>query len=147
MDSFNDTQSTSVLWARLFKSPSIEGFLVQNASSVGLPPFTDYLASLCRARGEAAERVIKRASIERSYGHSIFRGDRRPSRDTVLQLAFGFEADVEQAQTLLRHAGHSLLYPRVPRDVAIGYCLSRHMSFVDAQNVLNELDMPLIGGA
>ncbi len=136
---------TSEIWEQLVKADSVKQFLGENA--IGLPAFHEYITFLCRQRGEVPERVIKRANIERSFGHSLFRGDRNPSRDTVLQLAFGFEADVELAQSLLRHAGHSPLYPRVPRDTVIGYCLIHKTSFLETQHLLMELELPLMGGA
>ena len=137
---------TSILWEQLFKAPSIEQFIGRNESEIGLLPFSEYISELCEYRGEVPGRVIKRANIERSFGHAIFRGDRNPSRDTVLKLAFGFGADMELAQSLLKHAGHSLLYPRVQRDIVIGYCLFHHKSLVETQYILMELGLPLIGG-
>jgi len=147
MDRRDPPLATDVLWDQLFEAPSFERFVSDNQEEIGLPSFSEYIRVLCRQKGEAAERVIRRANIERSYGHQIFRGSRRPSRDTVLQLAFGFGADLPQVQALLKHAGHSPLYPRIERDAAIGYCLHHRMSLIDAQSVLAELRVPLIGGS
>ncbi|MCE5234717.1 MAG: hypothetical protein LLF87_01505 [Eubacteriales bacterium] len=146
MNEVSNALPTSALWEQLFKASSVEHFLGQNEGDIGLLPFSEYIGELCKQRGEAPERVIKRANIERSFGHSIFRGDRNPSRDTVLQLAFGFGADMDLAQALLKHAGHSPLYPRVPRDVVVGYCLFHGTSFLETQRILMELGLPLVGG-
>lgn len=137
--------STSALWERFFRAPTVEQFVTQNENEIGLSTFCDYIAFLCKQRNEVPERVIKRADLESSFGHSVFRGDRKPSRDTVLQLAFGFEADVELAQSLLRHAGHSLLYPRVQRDLVIAYGLHHKNSIVETQQMLADAGLPLIG--
>lgn len=145
MDELKKSLPTSTLWEQLFKASSIEQFYSHHENEIGLPAFSEYISSLCNQRGEIPERIIKKANVERAFGHAIFRGDRNPSRNTVLQLAFGFEADVELAQSLLKHAGHSLLYPRVPRDAVISYCLFHHMSFIETQHVLLDLGLPLIG--
>ncbi|MEA4921026.1 MAG: hypothetical protein VB078_08915 [Clostridiaceae bacterium] len=137
---------TSTLFRMIFKTPDIREFIKENSSEMNMPPFSSYIAGLCDLRGEAAERIIKRANIERSFGHQIFKGTRNPSRDTVLQLAFGFEADVEMAQELLKHACMSPLYPRVKRDAAIIHCLYNGLSIIEAQNVLHDMRLPLIGG-
>lgn len=137
---------TSELWEQLVKAASVGEFIEQNEGEMGLPPFCEYISDLCRQRGEPPERVIKRAHIERTFGHALFRGDRNPSRDTVLQLAFGFGADVEMTGALLRHAGHSQLYPRVPRDTAIAYCIIHGTDYIGTQQVLMELGLPLLGG-
>ena len=58
-------------------------------------------------------QVIERSQIERTYGHQLFNGTRRPSRDKVLQLALGLGLSVDETQRLLRAAGKSPLYPRL----------------------------------
>lgn len=137
---------TSSLFHLLFKTSDIEKFMKKNADEMLLPSFSDYISALSANRSEVPERIIKRANIERSFGHQIFKGTKKPSRDTVLQLAFGFEAGVDAAQELLKHAGFSTLYPRVKRDAAIIYCLQKHFTIVETQNVLHDLKLPLIGG-
>lgn len=138
---------TSALWEQIFKASSVNEIYSQRDNETAMPSFSEYISSLCKQRGEVPERIIKKAHIERTFGHAIFRGDRNPSRNTVLQFAFGFDADVDLAQSLLKHAGHSALYPRVPRDAVISYCLYHHMSFMDTQHILFELNLPLMGGA
>ncbi|MDO5112105.1 MAG: hypothetical protein Q4E65_07355 [Clostridia bacterium] len=137
---------TAALCNNLFKADNLKQFLQKNTDALHVPRFHEYIAKLCRERGEVPERVIKRANMESSFGHQIFSGRRNPSRDTVIQLAFGFEADVELAQTLLKYAARSPLYPRVKRDAAILYCLHNHIALVEAQEILHDLDLPLMGG-
>ena len=135
---------TSKLWDQLFKAPSLDAYLGKNEAEI-LPPFYEYINALCKQRGEKPAGVIWRAGIERSFGYQVFRGDRKPSRDTVLLLAFGFEADVELAQSLLKHAGYGPLYPRVRRDVVIAYSLRNGIGLADTQEALIELGLPTIG--
>lgn len=137
--------STTLLCENLFQADSLEQFLLTNTDKLQIPPFDVYITELCRKRGEVPERVINRANIESSFGHQIFSGRRKPSRDTVLQLAFGLEADVELTQRLLKYAQKSQLYPRVKRDAAILYCLHHHFSLLSTQTVLHDLELPLIG--
>lgn len=137
--------ATSALWTNLFQAPSVKTYFENNDEELGLPAFFEYIASLCHERSEVPERIIKRAGIERAFGHQIFRGARNPSRDTVLQLAFGFQADVEQAQLLLRHAGRCALYPRIKRDATICYCLKNGYSITETQQMLEYFKLPMIG--
>lgn len=138
------TSTTSFLNS-LLKAPDLEQFIKNNADQMQMPPFCEYITQLCKKHGEVPEHIIKRANIERSYGHQIFRGSRNPSRDTVLQLAFGFEANVDEAQELLKHAGKNALYPRVKRDAALIYCLHGRFTIVETQRVLQEMGLPLLG--
>lgn len=138
--------STQELWARLFKAPSIGSFLDEH-SGAELPAFSDYIARLADGADEKREAVIARAGIERSYGHRLFNGTRNPSRDTVLQLAFGLGLDCDGAQQLLKVAGASALHPKVKRDAVLAYCLHNGRSLMDAQELLYENNLPLLGGA
>ena len=137
--------STDALMQILMKDRSFHSFLNSNAGEFDELPFEEYISELQEKKGEPAERIIKRAHIEKSYGHQLFKGARKPSRDTCLQLAFGFEMDIEQAQRLLRAAGKNALYPRVLRDAAVIYSLHNSVSLADTQIVLEELGLPVLG--
>ena len=138
--------STEELLALLFKTPSLPLFLEGKGSDIMLPDFHEYISSLCVEQNEVPEHIIQRAGLEKSFGHQLFSGRRTPSRDTVLQLAFGFSLSVAGAQELLKVARKSPLYPRVKRDSAIIYCLYHEKSFVDTQIILHDLDLPILGG-
>ena len=138
--------TTRELWAQLFKAPSIGGYLEEH-SGVTMPAFADYIAQLCEARETRPESIIKLSGLERSFGHRLFSGARNPSRDTVLQLAFGFGLTCDEAQQLLKVAQASPLHPKVKRDAVVAYCLHKGKSLMDAQQVLYENDLPLLGGA
>ena len=132
---------------RLFKSPSVDGFFADNDSALELPAFSEYITELCKAKGEKPERVIKRGNIETSYGHRLFAGGRNPSRDTVLQLAFGLELNTDATQQLLKVAHMAPLHPKVKRDAVIAYFLYHHCPLTEAQQALHDNHLPLIGGA
>lgn len=136
--------TTEELMKVLMEERNLSGFLHSNDTEIGLPAFSEYLEKLRKAKGEPAEKIILRGNIEKSYGHQIFRGTRKPSRDTVLKLAFGFEMDVEDAQKMLRTAGMSMLYPRVLRDAVVIYSLHNHVSVVDTEIILQQLELPLL---
>lgn len=140
-----DKVGTSKLYEKLFKADTLQQFLSKNGDELQPPPFHEYITQLCHERGEVPERVIKRANIETSYGHQIFKGVRRPSRDTVLQLAFGLEADVDTAQRMLKYAQKSQLYPRIKRDAAVLYCLHNDIPFLKAQALLHDLELTPLG--
>ena len=136
---------TSALMGRLLKTTNIKHFLEKNAFSMVDVPFHEYIRQRCKETGVVREQVIKRSDIERTYGHQLFRGLRAPSRDKVIQLAFGFGFGVEETQGLLKAARKSILYPKIKRDAAILFCIRRGMNIVDAQSVLEELGIALLG--
>jgi hypothetical protein len=141
-----ETLTTRTLKSRLLKTADIKGFIIRYGDKLSPEPLHLYLKALCEKRGEPSERIIKRANIERSYGHQFFSGLRIPSREKLLQLAFGFELDVEETQELLKRGQKNLLYPKIKRDAVIMFCLERKMSIDDAREVLQDLELPLLGG-
>ena len=138
--------STDKLLALLFKERNLEHFLQWDESSFLMPSFGEYMTAWCTAHNQVPEKVILRANLDKSYGHQLFNGKRNPSRDTVIQLAFAIQADLQQAQEMLKIARKSPLYPRVKRDTVIIYCLHNRISLADAEIILYDLGLPLLGG-
>lgn len=138
---------TDTLLRKILQSSSLEEALHQNEDQMISAPFPDYLSSLCAEKGLVPERVILRADIDRSYGHQLFNGTRRPSRDKVIQLAFGLELPLPEAQRLLQVAGKSPLYPRLRRDAVILFCLLHEKTVLEAQELLQSFGLTPLGGA
>ena len=138
--------STDELLALLFKERNLEHFLQRNESAYLTTSFNEYLNAWCKKHSAIPEQLIRRANLEKSFGHQLFSGKRNPSRDTVLQLAFAMEANLAQAQEMLKIAHRSPLYPRIKRDTVIIYSLHNHISLIDTQIILQDLGLPLLGG-
>jgi hypothetical protein len=137
---------TSALLRRLAKTQDIGAFIRNNELIIAEKPFSEHLNALCEKNQLIPERVIKAAQIDRTYGHQLFNGTRQPSRDKVIQLAFGFGMSVEETQALLRAADKNQLYPKIKRDAAIIFCLSRHMDVIETQSLLESLGLTILGG-
>ena len=145
-DQDKDEIRTSALLNKLSHEADIENFIDQNAQLLEIPTFDAYITRLCKNSGNVPEQVIRNASIERTYGHQLFNGTRKPSRDKVIQLAFGFKMDLEATQKLLQIAQKSALYPKIKRDAAIIYCIQHHQDVLDTQSLLQSLGLTLLGG-
>lgn len=137
--------TTQTLMKRLIQTVDFEQFKTQYYDAFNVLTLSEYLKRLCEERGIAHEQIIKRACLDRTYGHQIFCGLRQPTRDKVIQLAFGFGMSLEETQALLKIAHHSALYPRIERDAAISFCLHKKMSFLQTQLLLDELHLSQIG--
>lgn len=141
----NKVSSTSILFRRIFKTNDIGKFLERNSDALGIPSFHCYISEFCKTKGLIPEQVILHSDIERTYGHQLFNGTRKPSRDKALQLAFGLGLDVEGAQKLLQVAQKSLLYPKIKRDAAILFCINQQKDIYETQSVLHSLGLTLLG--
>lgn len=137
---------TRTLLRRIFKASSLSSFLSENESAMTMPTFTDFLAKLCQERNMIREHVILNAGIDRSFGHQLFRGARKPSRDNVIRLAFGFGLTLEETQELLKSARKSPLYPKIKRDATILYGLAHHQTILEVQTSLSDFGLTMLGG-
>ena len=127
---------TELLLERLFKAPDLKTYMKDNADLMVIPPFSLLITRLCKKAGISKAYVIEKANIPRNYGYQIFNGIRKPSRDKVIQLAFGFGMDVENAQELLKAAREAPLYARLPRECVILRYLHEQQDIISADNAL-----------
>jgi hypothetical protein len=107
-----DNSSTITLLKKLFNSPNLEIFIESHESEMHILPFHTYLSCVCEEKGEIPEHVIKRSSIDRTYGHQLFNGTRKPSRDKVIQLAIGLELNFEPLSKNQTRCSHHSLHPK-----------------------------------
>ncbi|MFH1880125.1 MAG: helix-turn-helix transcriptional regulator [Bacillota bacterium] len=140
------SQSTREIERRLFAAPDFDGFLEENAAGMLTPQICYHLSELCRTRGLKAVEVIRRADLDRTYGHQLFNGTRKPSRDKLIQLAFGLGLGVDETQELLKVARKSPLYPKIMRDAAVMRCLYENKRLDDVQALLSRLGLTLLSG-
>ena len=138
--------TTSGLLSRLFKTRNIGHFVNRFKDEMTAPVFSEYISNLCETKNIKQSVVIRNSDIERTYGSQLFRGIRKPSRDKAVQLCFGFGLTVSEAQALLKAAGKNALYPKIKRDAVILFCLEREMRIYQAQDILAELELPVLGG-
>ena len=142
-DGMADT--TNALLKRIVGSKDFREVLKENEGAFEELSVSEYLRGLCEERRIVPEQVIKKAQIDRTYGHQIFNGTRIPSRDKLIQLAFGFGLSLDETQKLLKSAGKSVLYPKFKRDAAIIYGISHHMDMMEMQYLLTSIEVPLLG--
>lgn len=138
--------NTNTLMSRIIKGKDIKKVLENNAGEFEELTVSDYLNTLCSKYEKVPEHVIKKAQLDRTYGHQIFNGTRLPSRDKLIQLAFGFEIPLEETQKLLRVSGKSALYPKVKRDAVCIYAITHNLSVMEVQELLAGMELPILGG-
>jgi len=137
--------STSNLLQKLIKTNDLGEFLDNYADEFSIPPFHEFITQTCLEKQLIPEQVINKSSIERTYGHQLFNGTRKPSRDKAIQLAFGMELSLDETEYLLIVAKKSQLYPKIKRDAAIIYCLNNQLDIYETQSLLQSLGITLLG--
>lgn len=116
-----DEPLTDELLAELMEAPDARSFVEENR----LPGRTlpEYLALLLNEKRLVRSEVVRAAGINDTFGYQIFKGQRRPSRDYVIALAFALGLTLKEADRLMQTAGVNGLYCKDRRDAIVIYCL------------------------
>ncbi len=80
--------------------------------------------------------MIRGSLLGRAYVYRIFAGQKIPSRDKLIALAFGMRLSDEEAQKMLKLSGNRELYARDGRDALILFALQRNMTIIDTNGLL-----------
>lgn len=137
--------TTDSMLRRIFRTKNLTSFLQRNDQSFETADFCTLLRGYCTERKCVPERIIISAQIDRTYGHQLFNGTRKPSRDKVLQLAVAMKLSLNETQHLLQAAGKSALYPRLKRDAVVIYCLKNELDMMETQEILSKAGLSLLG--
>ena len=87
----------------------------------------DYLRELLDFYDKKASVISFDAHLAHSYVGNIVNGKKdNPSRDALINICLAIGTTLEQAQYLLKYAGHAPLYVRRKRDVIIWFGFMKH---------------------
>ena len=123
-------KTTGELMDILRSKPDAAAFVQENADELQNKTVPELLADLLERKQLTRAAVIRAAGLARTYGYQLFDGTYTPTRDKLIQLAFGFQLTVEETQALLKAAGHAVLYPQNARDVVIIECLYQRCGII-----------------
>lgn len=137
--------STEELTKGIIHTGDFKRYIQNHADSMTELSLTEHLEKLLNEKGMKRSDVILKANLDRTFGYQIFDGRKSPSRDKVLQLAFGFGLDYPETCELLRIARKPALYSRLKREAVIIYCIGHHMSVMETQYMLMEAGLSLLG--
>ena len=114
-------KNTDSLQQELMEAASLDRYLSDNRDSFSSDSVCDLLNRLFHRRKITKAMLAKRSAMSEVYLHQVFAGRRTPSRNRLLCLCFGLNAELEETQELLKHCGFAQLYPKFRRDSIIMY--------------------------
>ena len=129
-------KSTEELINELQAATDIIKFAEENKDELDAVTLSEQLDDFLKEYKKSKSDIIRDAGIDTTYGYQIFDGKKKPRRDKLLQLAFGFPLTVEQTNILLRAGGMSDLYVRSKRDAICMYCLQQRMLVNECNDML-----------
>jgi hypothetical protein len=132
------SKTTEDLLKTLLRTDEYSQF--QELKDNGIVSLAEHLDALLDQKETSKAEVIYRARLDTVYGYQIFNGTRKPSRDKLLQLAFGFPLTYKETLTLLKIAGVGSLYVRRRRDSIIIFALNKGFSLEQLNELLEQED-------
>lgn len=126
-------------------STDIKDYLTQNDEEMQLQSLTDALHSLLIEKKISRADAARGSLLDRAYVYQIFSGERSPSRDKLIALAFGLQLSDAQTQTILKLSCNRELYARDKRDALILFALQHEMSIMEANDLLFAHNFTVLG--
>lgn len=131
--------TTTELLNKIKSETNIIEYIKNNQNEFTESSFHDLLHRLARKKGLALSEIVKKSG-QGDYVYKIFKGTRKPSRDTIIAISIGMQADFEESNQLLNSANFSPLHPRTIRDSIIIYALAHHLTIYETNDILFELN-------
>lgn len=105
----------------------------------------DMLSQKLDEKGLKKSEVIRRSEISEVYAYQIFSGLRVPERSKLLCLTLAMGLDLDETQQMLRCAGYSPLYVKLPFDSVIIYGICKGLSVIEINELLYEYQLETLG--
>lgn len=97
-----------------------------------------YLQQLLEEKDLVRAEVVRQAGLNPTFGYQIFVGQRKPSRNKLLQIAFAMHCTLRETNRILKLGGHNELYCKNRRDAIIIFCISHGESLQTTEEQLYE---------
>lgn len=114
-------KSTSDLNQELMSQPNLDQYITENTTYFADVDISAFLTNLYEKCSLSKAELARRAGMSEVYLHQVFSGRRKPSRDRLLCLCIGMEANLEEVQKLLKQIGYAPIYPKLKRDAIISH--------------------------
>lgn len=139
------TKSTEELAHEIKAATDLEDYFKNNRQNLVHPALPEYLNQVMSQKGLRKADVVRGSLLSKAYVYQIFSGDKTPSRDKVIALAFGLRLSDRETQTLLKVSGNMGLYARDRRDAVILFALLRNKSILETNHLLFDHGLEPLG--
>ena len=136
-------KTTDKLDNELEKTQNIADYLSANKSEF-ISSAIEYMNELLIEKNLKKADVAKNSNLHRTYVYEIFNGDKLPSRDKIIAIAFGMTLNLEETQKLLKRSGYRELYSRDIRDSVIIFALNKKMNLLNCNNLLDSFSWNIL---
>lgn len=142
---FREKASSASLEEDLKATKEIGVYLKKNKESMIPHNLPIHLDMLLAKKGISKPEVVRDSHLDRKYIYQIFSGEKNPSRDKLIALAFGLHLSDEETQTMLKVSGNRELYVRDERDAIILFALQKKKDIWETNKLLFDHNFTALG--
>lgn len=139
------TKNTAKIVEELALCDDFKTFYDENRDYMVTATLVEMLRDLQEQKGLRKSDIIRRSELSEVYAYQIFSGIRHPERKKLLCLAVAMALNLEETQTLLKCAGYSPLYVKLPFDSVVIYGLCKQLSVIEINEMLFKNDLETLG--
>lgn len=141
----NPLVSSAALNDELENTGSISDYLKRNKKNMLNCTLPEHLNMLLTQKNLIIADVVRGSQLDRGYVYQIFSGAKMPAREKLIAIAFGLRLSDTETQKMLKLSGYRELYARDERDAVIFYALRENMTLLEANNLLDQYNLKLLG--
>ena len=138
-------KTTEELNHEIKAATDIDDYLKDNKDNMLSYRLPEYLTLLLKKKGISRADVVRGSLLDRAYVYQIFSGEKTPSRDKLIALAFGLCLSDEETQKMLKLSCNRELYARDERDSLILFALRQQKTIFETNEILSDHNMALLG--
>ena len=138
-------KDTTKIVEELGLSPDFKSFYNENKDYMVKEDLSQLLNTFIMKYDLKKSQVIRAAEMSEVYAYQIFSGIRMPERKKLLCLAVAMRLSLDEVQTLLKCAGYSTLYVKLPFDSIVLYGVCKKLSVVEINEILYEYGLETLG--
>ena len=140
-----ESKTTEKLNHEIKAATDIDDYLKDNRENMLSYSLSEYLTLLLERKGISRADVVRGSLLDRAYVYQIFSGERIPSRDKLIALAFGLHLTDKETQKMLKLSCNRELYARDERDALILFALQRQKTIFETNEILSDHNTALLG--
>ena len=138
-------KDTSKIIQELGLCEDFRSFYDENKQFMVNSTLAQMLNELVKEKRLGKARIIRNSELSEVYAYQIFSGVRMPERKKLLSLAVGMELNLDETQKLLKCAGYTPLYVKLPFDSIVIYGICKKLPVLKINEMLFEYDLETLG--
>lgn len=138
-------KTTDELNHEIKSATNIKDFLTKNKVHLLTDSLPEHLNTLLVQKGISRADVVRGSLLDRAYVYQIFSGEKTPSRDKLIAIAFGMCLSDDETQKMLKLSGNRELYARDERDTLILFSLQRKKNIFEINELLISHSLTALG--